>query len=169
MSAVMSDQFQSEVLSALMLVIWGGAVAVGVAGRRSGVVSAMVTSVAWLVGAGSIGLAGAHLVGVLYTAAGRGVYYSYNFRFAALLLVGIMLVLAGALCVAAVPGLSRRRGSGWSRALSGALLLIIVATPLIPVQPQLAGAKALGGTVLLVVLLTARRWLVHGPTVAPAV
>jgi hypothetical protein len=93
---------------------------------------------------------------VLYTAAGRGDYYSYNFRFAALLLVGILIVVAGALCIAAVPGLARRQRPAWDRAVSGTLLLLVVNAPLVPVQPDLAGALSILGTVNLAVLLSAR-------------
>jgi hypothetical protein len=165
----MSDPFQLAVMLALMLVSIGGGIAIGiVAGRRSGIAAALAAGLTWLVGMGSTGMAFAHLAGVLYTATNRG-DYTYNFRFASLLLVGILIVVAGLLCIAAVPGLVQRRRPAWGRAVSGTLLLLIVCAPLSPVQPDLAGVLTQLGILLLVVLLTARRWLVPGPTIAPAV
>src|SRR5262249_59507 len=52
MSAVMTDQFQIAVGVMLASVVLGGSVAVAIiAGQRSGVVTAIVTVVAWWVGA----------------------------------------------------------------------------------------------------------------------
>ena len=83
--------------------------------------------------------------------------YPYNFRYAALLLVGIVIVYGGVLCIAAVSGLARRKRAAVSRAASGLLLLIIVSVPLIPMQPELAGGLTFVGTLNLVILLLVRR------------
>ena len=82
--------------------------------------------------------------------------YSYDFRYAALLLVGIVIVYGGALCIAAVPGLARRKRAAVSRAGSGLLLLVLVSVPMIPIQPELAGGLTFVGALNLVIL-----WLVR--------
>jgi hypothetical protein len=102
----------------------------------------------------------AHLYGVIVTATGRR--YAYDFRLAALLLVGIALVVGGALCLSAVRGLARCQRAAWGRALIGTLLLVVVLVALSPVQPDMAPGLSVLAAVNLVVLLAARRGLQPG-------
>ena len=83
--------------------------------------------------------------------------YPYDFRYAALLLVGIVIVYAGALCISAVSGLASRKRAAVPRAVSGLLLLVLVSLPLIPIQPELAGGLTVVGTFNLVILRVVRR------------
>ncbi len=54
-------------------------------------------------------------------------------------------------------GLARGERPAWDRALSGTILLLLVAVPLIPVEPDNAVLQAaVPGTVSLIVLLAAR-------------
>jgi hypothetical protein len=154
----LTDQFQIAVGWTLALATFGSAIAVGlVAGRRRGIMVGIAAGATMFVGMGSAGFALAHLVGVLYTAAVlRADYFSYNFRFAALVLIGIMIVIAGALCITAAGGLARRQRPGWDRAMSGTFLLLVVNAPLVPVQPELAGGLMILGASNLAVLLSAR-------------
>jgi hypothetical protein len=108
-----------------------------------------------------IGIMGlAHLYGVMVTATRRS--YAYDFRLAALLLVGMALVFAAALCLSAVRGLARRQRAAWGRALIGTLLLLLVLVPLSPVQPGMAPGLSVLAAVNLIVLLAARRGLEAG-------
>ena len=98
-----------------------------------------------------------HLYGVIVTATGRG--YAYDFRLAALLLIGMALVFAAALCLLAVRGLVRGQRSACDRALIGTLLLLLVLVPLIPMQPDMAPGLSILAAVNLILLLVARRGL----------
>lgn len=74
-----------------------------------------------------------------------------------MLLVGSVIVYAGALCISAVAGLADRKRAAVPRAVSGLPLLILVSVPLIPVQPELAGGLTFVGALNLVILLLVRR------------
>jgi hypothetical protein len=121
---------------------------------RPGIVTAAVAVAVWF-GLGNTIAGLAHIQGVIETATRRG--YPYEMRYAGLLLVGIMIVYSGALCLSAVRGLARGERPAWDRALSGTILLLLVAVPLIPVEPDNALLMAaVPGTVGLIVLLAAR-------------
>ena len=121
---------------------------------RPGVVTAAVAVTLWI-GLGNTIQGLAHMQGVIATATRRG--YPYDFRYAGLLLVGITIVYSGVLCLWAVRGLARGERPAWDRALSGTILLLLVAVPLIPVEPDNAILQAaVPGTVSLIVLLAAR-------------
>jgi hypothetical protein len=102
----------------------------------------------------------AHLHGVLVTANLKA--YTYNFRLAALLIVGMALVFAAALCLSAVRGLAHRQRAAWARALIGTLLLLLVFVPLGPVQPAMAPGLSVLAALNLIVLLAALRGLEAG-------
>ena len=102
----------------------------------------------------------AHLYGVIVTATRRS--YAYDFRLAALLLVGMALVLGAALCLSAVRGLARGQRAAWGRALTGTLVLLLVLVPLGPVQPEMAPGLSVLAGVNLIVVLAARRGLEAG-------
>jgi hypothetical protein len=102
----------------------------------------------------------AHLYGVMVTATRRS--YAYDFRLAALLLVGMALVFAAALCLSAVRGLARRQRAAWGRALIGTLLLLLVLVPLIPMQPDMAPGLSVLVAGNLIVLLAVRGGLEAG-------
>ena len=102
----------------------------------------------------------AHVQGVMATATRRG--YDYDFRYAALVIVGITVAYAGVLCIWAVRGLVRGQRHAWDRALSGTLLLLLVSAPLIPVDgpgQDNAVTTAIPAAVILVLLCLARRGL----------
>jgi len=121
---------------------------------RPGVVTAAVV-VAWWMGLGNIVQGLGHIQGVTETATRRG--YPYDFRYAGLLIVGIVIVYSGVLFLWAARGLARGERPAWDRALSGTILLLLVAVPLIPVEPDNAILQAaVPGTVSLIVLLAAR-------------
>ena len=102
----------------------------------------------------------AHLYGVMVTATRRS--YAYDFRLAALLLVGMAIVFAAALCLSAVRGLARRQRTAGGRALIGTLLLLLVLVPLSPVQPDMAPGLAVLAAMNLLVLLAVWRGLEAG-------
>lgn len=148
----MTDPFQIAVGWALLLIGIAGGISVGVvAGRRYGIPTAIGAATNWSVGYASVGMGSAHLAAILWSAV-RGSYF-YNFRLAALLLVGFWLILGGSLCVSALSPLRRRRPPDWGRAIRGTLLLLLVAAPLVPVQPELAGGIVVSGAVNLAVIL----------------
>jgi hypothetical protein len=121
---------------------------------RPGVVTAAVAVSLWIGLGNTIGGLG-HIQGVVETATRRG--YPYDFRYAGLLIVGITIAYSGVLCLWAVRGLARGERPAWDRALSGTILLLLVAVPLIPVEPDNAVLQAaVPGTVSLIVLLAAR-------------
>jgi hypothetical protein len=124
---------------------------------RPGVVTAAVVVAVWF-GLGNIIQGLGHIQGVVQTATSRG--YPYDFRYAALLLVGIMIVYSGVLFLWAVRGLARGERPAWDRALSGTILMLLVAVPLIPVDgPGRDNAilqALVPGTVSLIILLAAR-------------
>jgi hypothetical protein len=101
---------------------------------RPGLVTAAVIAAVWL-GLGNIIQGLGHIQGVVETATRRG--YPYDFRYAGLLMVGIMIVYSGVLFLWAVRGLARGERSAWDRALSGTILLLLVAVPLIPLEGAL--------------------------------
>ena len=124
---------------------------------RPGVVTAAVVVAVWF-GLGNIIQGLGHIQGVVETATRRG--YPYDFRYAGLLLVGIMIVYSGVLCLWAVRGLARGERPAWDRALSGTILLLLVAVPLVPLegpgQDNAILQAAVPGAVSLIVLLAAR-------------
>jgi hypothetical protein len=102
----------------------------------------------------------AHLASVIVTANVRS--YPYNFRLAALLLVGMGLVFGAALCLSAVRGLARGRRTAWRQAVIGTLLLLVVLVPMGPVQPDMAPGLAIVAAGNLIVLIAAFRGLEAG-------
>jgi hypothetical protein len=124
---------------------------------RPGVVTAAVAVSVWFGLGNTIGGLG-HIQGVVATATRRG--YPYDFRYAGLLLVGIMIVYSGVLFLWAVRGLARGERAAWDRALSGTILMLLVAVPLLPLegpgQDNAIVQAAIPGTVGLIVLLAAR-------------
>ena len=103
---------------------------------------------------------GAHLFGVLGNYS-RGAYPLYDFRVASMISIGIMMVVAGTLCIAAVRGLAHGRPRSWDIAVGGTVLLLLVTVPLIsvPVQGDLAGFLTFFAAPNLIVLVVARRRL----------
>ena len=132
------------------------------------VILAAAAGMTLLVGADSTIAGGGHLGGVIVTAS-NGVYRSYDFRLAALLIIGILMVVAGTLSIAAASGLARGQRRAWDRAMSGTVLLLLVTVPLAYVpnaQGELAATLAFltapNLIVLVVARVIARRWLEAG-------
>jgi hypothetical protein len=113
-----------------------------------------------LVGLASAIFGGAHLLGVIGNAS-KGVYLAYDFRLASMLSIGIMMVVAGTLCIAAVRGLARGQRRAWDHAMGGTVLLLLVTVPLcfVPVQGDLAATLAFLAAPNLVLLVFVRRRL----------
>lgn len=130
--------------------------------RRSGATIGVAGGTTLFLGLLSASMAIGHLVGVVGM---RGDYYGYDFRSAALFLVGMTIFAAGALCIAAARGLQRGQRDWSGRALDGTLLLLLVCGPLIPVQ-GLAVVLAVPGTVNLIAVVAARRKLASHPAAA---
>lgn len=105
------------------------------------------------VGLFSVILGSGHVYGVLVTANLKA--YRYDFRLASLYLVGLTIVAAGLLCIAAVRGLARGHRIGWERALFGTTLLLLISMPFIPMQPDLAGGLSVLGALNLLPLAVA--------------
>jgi len=80
--------------------------------------------------------------------------YTYDFRLAALYIVGMAIVAGGVLCLVAVRALASANRMGLERGIYGTvLLLLLVCIPLRPIQPELAGGLTTVGIVFLIVLL----------------
>jgi hypothetical protein len=158
-------------LTLVALLIGGlGLVLLSVAEAWAAVFAAILAVAAGItlyVGLASSIFGGAHLWGVLVTAS-SGAYDSYDFRLAALLLLGMAMVFAGVLCLTAVRGLARGQRRAWDRAMIGSLLLFVVTVPIVyvPVQGLLAAAQAWGAALNVIVLVGAWRRLEAGATVA---
>jgi hypothetical protein len=121
---------------------------------------AAATGLTLYVGLASTIFGGAHLQGVISVALARG--YAYDFRLAGLLLLGMTMVFAGALCLTAVRGLARGQRRAWDRAISGTLLLFVVTLPITPLgggQGELAAYQAVPAALNLIVLVAAWRGL----------
>jgi hypothetical protein len=102
-------------LALVALVIGGVGLAMLAASEAWAAVLAAILAVAGMtlyVGLASTIFGGAHLWGVIVTAS-RGAYRSYDFRLAALLLLGMTMVCAGVLCLTAVRGLARGERRSW--------------------------------------------------------
>ena len=78
-----------------------------------------------------------------------------------MLSIGIMMVVAGTLCIAAVRGLAHGQRRAWDIAMGGTVLLLLVTVPLVyvPVQGELAAFLAFLAAPNLIVLVVARRRL----------
>ena len=126
-------------LALVALVLGGvGLVMLAAADSWAAVVAGIVgvaAGMTLIVGLNSTIFGGAHLWGVLVTAS-RGAYDSYDFRLAALLLLGMTMVFAGVLCLSAVRGLARGQRRAWDRAMIGSILLLVVTVPIVYVPVQ---------------------------------
>ena len=113
-----------------------------------------------VVGLASTTFGGAHLMGVIGNAS-RGAYPSYDFRLASMLSIGIMMVVAGTLCIAAVRGLARSQRRAWDGAMGGTVLLLLVTLPLcfVPGQGDLAAVLTFLAAPNVVLLVLAGRRL----------
>jgi hypothetical protein len=121
----------------------------------------LVAAASAVCGGANLGLGGAHQQAVLARAlSGEGMggaaSFTYDFHFVALVLVGLLLIVPGALCLVHAIGLGRGRRAAWSGALRATVVLVVTNGLLMPVQgfAVLLGAVAAGN---LVVLLGGRR------------
>lgn len=106
-------------------------------------------------------------LGVLHTGAvignalrGKGVggaaTFEYNFRFYALLLVGMVLIVPGLLCVLKAWQLARGDAGAWRVPLWSSVVLVAANAPMIPVQDFAQVPGGLAGVNLIVMLLVWR-------------
>jgi len=142
---------------AIALVAIAAAVGLAVLARRRAAPwsVAVAAAVDLFVGSAATALGTGHLVGVIVVALRRPGPHHYDFRFASLLLVGLLVATAGLVCITAARGLSRAAPLGWRRAAAGSVLLLLVDAPLIPIQ-RFAIALAVAGLANLTMLLVAR-------------
>jgi hypothetical protein len=136
----------------------------GPSGRWGRILVAAIDAVC---GGASLGLGGAHLQAVLARAlAGEGLggatSFSYDFHFVALILIGLLLIVPGALCLVHAVGLGRGRRAAWSGALRATLVLAGTNALLIPVQGFAVLLGALAGANLAALLAARRRYRAAG-------
>ena len=98
-----------------------------------------------------------HLDGVVVTAGNKG--YTYDFRLAALLFLGLAMLFGAALCLTAVLGVGRGERRAWDRAVIGTILLLLAFGLMIPVQPDMAPGLSVLAAINLAALLVAGRQL----------
>jgi hypothetical protein len=115
-----------------------------------------------LVGLAGTIFGGAHFEGVIQAAITRD--YAYNLRLAALLILGMGMVMAGVVCLTAVRGLAHGQRRAWDRALIGSVLLLLVTVPITPLrgQGELAAVVGLPAAANLIVLVLVLRRLGAG-------
>ncbi len=99
--------------------------------RNRRAASALVAAGTLAFGSGlvTVGLAAAHLLGVLIVELGRSPL-KYDFHVYALLLLRAMLVAMGARLAAAAAGVVRGERTAWRRAVAAAVTLLAVNVPL---------------------------------------
>ena len=129
-------------------------------GRALAAILRISAGMTLLVGLVTTTFGGAHLLGVLSNYS-RGAYPLYTFRVGSMIGIGIMMVVAGVLCITAVRGLANGQRRAWDLAVGGTGLVLLVTLPLIkvPVQGELAGALAFFAVPNLIVLVIAQRRL----------
>jgi hypothetical protein len=159
-----SDAYQNNGLELVVVVIGGlGLLMLPFAevwARPLAAILRVAAGMTLLVGLTTTIFGGAHLLGVLGNYS-RGAYPVYDFRVASMISIGIMMVVAGTLCIAVVRGLARGRRRAWDIAIGGTALLLLVTLPLlkVPVQGQLAEFLTFFAAPNLIVLVVARRRL----------
>jgi len=139
---MIDDPFQNSVLISLFIAVFAAALSVGAVARvRYGapIVVAIVAGVTMWTGASTAGLAMAHFVGVIWSAAYVHPEFVWNFRFAGLLLVGLTLLTGGVVLMASALGVGRGRSPDWRRAVGGTLWLQLVSADVFLFQPAAAG------------------------------
>jgi hypothetical protein len=128
--------------------------------RQAPVILLVVGTVDALCGLASFLLGGAHFFGVVGRALqGKGLHgaqaFTYDFRFYSLVMLGLLLVVPGALCLRSARGLTKGEAAAWNNAFWSSIVLVVINGPLIPIQRF---AILLGGlAVLNIVILAARR------------
>ena len=136
-------------------------------GRRRQVPSTLlvVSGLDAICGLASSLLGGAHFFAVMARAL-RGVgiqgavAFSYDFRFYALLMLGLLLAVPGILCLRSARSLTKGEPAAWKNAFWSSVVLMVVNGLLIPIQRF---AILLGGLALLntVVLAASRQRIVR--------
>lgn len=125
----------------LLLALTGLAASVAAflfARRRAPARLASTAAVVALCGAECLLLGAGHLFGVIGRAlSGKGAgsaSFTYDFRFYSLFLLGALLVVAGSLCLASIPGLAKRSLASWRMAFWSSAFLLALNLPLAPIQ-----------------------------------
>jgi len=111
---------------------------------------------------GALGLG--HLIGVLGLAIERALghratAFTYDFRFSALLIVGVAVAGSGLLCLRWAGRLTTGALEAWRGAMTGTVLLLIVDLLLIPVQGFAVALSIFAAVNLAALLLTRRLFL----------
>lgn len=140
--------------------------------RRIPLALVAVAAIDLFCGAVIVPLGTAHLVAVVGRAlagkgSGPGGTFVYNFRFYSLMLVGVMLVAAGAACLTSVRRLMRGDAAGHRLALWATVALLALNVPLMPIQGFAVGFSAFALVNLAALWLTRTRFRVSlGPVAA---
>ncbi len=119
----------------------GGAIWFAIAARRRGCAPPLTAAatINFFNGILIAALGSAHLIAVVSLAiSGEGSSpagtFVYDFRFYALVLLGMLLMAGGAGCFAPALGLTRGETRSWKTTLWATLALLVINVPLIPVQ-----------------------------------
>ena len=119
----------------------GGAIWFAIAARRRRCLATLtvVGTIGFFTGTLITALGVGHLIAVVSRAvsgegSGPGGTFAYDFRFYALVLLGMLLMAGGAGCFAPARGLTRGETRAWKTALWSTVALLAINLPLIPVQ-----------------------------------
>ena len=119
----------------------GGAIWFAIAARRRRCLAALsaVGTISFFNGVLIAALGAGHLIAVVAGAvsgegSGPGGAFAYDFRFYALVQLGMLLIVGGVACFIPAGGLTRGEPQAWKSALWATVALLAINVPLIPVQ-----------------------------------
>ncbi len=119
----------------------GGAIWFAIAARRRRCLAALsaVGTISFFNGVLIAALGAGHLIAVVSRAfsgegSGPGGTFAYDFRFYALVLLGMLLIAGGVACLSPAGGLTRGEPHAWRATLWATVALLAINVPLIPVQ-----------------------------------
>ena len=152
----------------------GGAIWFAIAARRRGCIATLtaVATISFFNGMLLAALGSGHLIAVVSRAvagegSGPGGTFVYDFRFYALVLLGMLLIVGGVGCLAPARGLTRGETRAWKTTLWSIVALLAINLPLIPVQGLALSPFLLVN--LVVLMVTRRRFGLSAATAADAV
>ncbi len=153
------------IFSGILFAAIGATIWFAVAARRRGCGAALtaVGTISFFGGTIIATLGSAHLIAVTSSGVTRGSAFVYDFRFYALVHLGVLLIAGGVACLTSGNRLTRGEPRAWKTTLWVTVALLAINVPLIPIQwfAQLFSALAFVNLVALVV--TRKRF---GPSAA---
>ncbi len=155
----------------------GGAIWFAIAARRRGCLAALsaVATISFFNGTLIAALGAGHFIAVVNQAvsgqgSGPGGAFAYDFRFYALVLLGMLLIAGGVGCFTPARGLTRGEARAWKVTVWSTVALLAINLPLIPVQGLALSPFLLVN--LVVLMVTRKRFALStamaGNTVAAA-